>query len=65
MIRIVSKCLTVRWYCGSNSCTTCIHRELAHSTDDCCRNRISLQDRQVAHHSMIKAVANVSHHALG
>lgn len=46
LLLLAGKCgthLTVRWYCGSSSCTTCIHSELAHSTEDCCRNRISLQ----------------------
>ena len=36
--------ITVRLNVGSTSCTTCSHSELAHSTDDCCRNRISLWD---------------------
>ena len=33
--------ITVRLKVGSTSCTTCSHKELAHSTDDCCRNTIS------------------------
>lgn len=38
--------MTVRLKVGSTSWMTRSHSELAHSTDDCCRNRISLEGQQ-------------------
>lgn len=39
--------MTVRLKVGSTSWITWSHSELAHSTDDCCRNRISLLGKGV------------------
>jgi hypothetical protein len=54
--------LTVRLKWGSTSCTTCIHREDAHSTLLCCRNRINLQgDDRESVHQCAPCICETSH----
>jgi hypothetical protein len=51
--------LTVRWKVGSTSCTTLSHKELAHSTELCCRNRMSLGASSSNHEALTSASCQV------